>query len=69
MGVEFQRTDQTHYGWMLLQISSDAAIGQIESWAWETRPGVPILAGAVPEPSTWVLLSIGVVLLAWRYRS
>jgi hypothetical protein len=51
MGVEFQRAGVSHYGWIVLQISSAAAIGQIESWAWETRPGMPIIAGAVPEPS------------------
>lgn len=60
MGVEFQSSGNTYYGWALLQISGDyAAIGQIESWAWETRPGVPIFAGAVPEPSTWALFAIG----------
>jgi PEP-CTERM motif len=69
MGVEFQSSGNTYYGWALLQISGDyAAIGQIESWAWETRSGVPIFAGAAPEPSTWALLGFGVVLLAWRRK-
>jgi len=69
MGVEFQRAGATHYGWILLQISEDyAAIGAIESWAWETQPGVPIFAGAVPEPSTWVLLGLGALALVWQGR-
>jgi len=68
MGVEFQLASGTHYGWVLLQISSVAAAGQIEGWAWETRPGVPILAGAVPEPSTRALLVGGGVLIVWFRR-
>lgn len=69
MGLEFQRGGATHYGWMLLQVSENfAAIAGIESWAWETRPGVPILAGAVAEPSTWALLVGGGVLMVWFRR-
>jgi hypothetical protein len=56
MGVQFHLGSDTHYGWVLLQISDSAAFGAIESWAWETEPGVPILAGAVPEPSPFILL-------------
>lgn len=71
MGIEFQRATGTHYGWVLLQISSVAPAGQIEAWAWETRPGVPMFAGAVPEPSTVALLLAGGVLMVWlrRYRN
>lgn len=68
MGVEFERAGATHYGWILLQISDQVAFGSIEAWAWETRPGVPILAGAVPEPSTWALLIGGGVLMGWLRR-
>jgi hypothetical protein len=68
MGVEFERAGATHYGWVLLNVAPDYPAGQIEAWAWETRPGVPILAGAVPEPSTWALLVGGGVLLVWFRR-
>lgn len=69
MGIEFQRDGATHYGWMLLQVSGNfAAVAAIESWAWETRPGVPILAGAVPEPSAWTLLVGGGLLMVWFRR-
>jgi hypothetical protein len=68
MGVEFQRAGATHYGWILLQISDHVAFGSIEAWAWETRPGEAILAGAVPEPSTWALLIGGGVLMVWFRR-
>ena len=71
MGVEFQSGDGTHYGWALLQISGDyAAIGAIESWAWDTRPGEPIVAGAIPEPSGWTLMIGGACLLTYlEYRN
>lgn len=65
MGVEFQRAGATHYGWVLLNVASDYPAGQIEAWAWETRAGVPILAGAVPEPSVWALLVGGGILVVW----
>lgn len=65
MGVEFQRSSGTHYGWVSLYVDSVAPVAVIDSWAWETRPGMPILAGAVPEPSTWALLIGGGVLIVW----
>lgn len=65
MGVEFQRASGTHYGWVSLYVDWFAPVAVIDSWAWETRPGVPILAGAVPEPSTWALLLGGGVLMVW----
>ncbi len=68
MGVEFQRAGSTHYGWVLLYVAPDYPAGQIEAWAWETRPGEAILAGAVPEPSTWALLLGGGVLMVWFRR-
>jgi hypothetical protein len=69
MGVEFQRASGTHYGWVSLYVSPFATpVAVIDSWAWETRPGVPILAGAVPEPSAWALLVGGGVLIVWFRR-
>jgi len=68
MGVEFQRAGNTHYGWALLNIVNGQPSGQIESWAWETRPGMPIVAGAVPEPSTWALVVLGGGLLVYFKR-
>jgi hypothetical protein len=68
MGVEFQRAGDTHYGWISLYVDSVAPVAVIDSWAWETRPRVPILAGAVPEPSTWALLVGGGVVVVWFRR-
>lgn len=56
MGVRFQASDGLHYGWVRVSVPLIGVNGGwIHEWAYETRPGVPILAGAVPEPSTWAL--------------
>ena len=69
MGIEFQRASGTHYGWISLYVDAFAPVAVIDSWAWEMRPGVPILAGAVPEPSTFALLVAGGVLMMWFRRN
>lgn len=68
MGIEFERAGATHYGWVLLNLAPHYPSGTIEAWAWDTRPGEAILAGAVPEPSTWALLVGGGVLMLWFRR-
>lgn len=69
MGVEFQHAGGTHYGWISLYVDAFAPVAVIDSWAWETRAGVPILAGAVPEPSALALLvGGGVLMVCIRHR-
>jgi len=44
------------FGWGLMDCTRFPyafAGGEIISWAYNTMPGAPIQAGAVPEPSTW----------------
>lgn len=69
MGAEFQIDGQPHYGWVRVDVSQVGFNGGwITEYAYDTRPGMPILAGAVPEPSTWTLLIGGGVLMVWRRR-
>ena len=51
------------YGWVRLS----TGIGDVYSsyilhdWAYESQPGVGIVAGVVPEPSTWALFLCGTI--------
>ena len=66
-GIELNIGGSLHYGW--LQIENWDLGGRVLGWAYETRPGVPILTGAVPEPSTWALLVGGGGLMVWFRRN
>jgi len=57
---------QWHYGWMGVQRNE----WELEAFAWgyETEPGVPIAAGAVPEPGTLAMLALGFVAAGARRR-
>lgn len=69
MGMEFQIDDQPHYGWVRVDVSQPGLNGGwITEYAYDTRPGMPILAGAVPEPSTWALLVSGGLVIVWFRR-
>jgi hypothetical protein len=69
IGIELELADGLHYGYFDMVLSGDAAGAALLGWAYDSRPGVPILAGAVPEPSTWVLLLGGGVLMVWFRRN
>ena len=61
MGVEFDIAGATHYGWIDLRVAPDNPYAEIYGWAYETEPGVSIIAGAIPEPATIFLLLGGVL--------
>jgi hypothetical protein len=82
MGIQFQSTSGWHYGWVRIRggLPGEYLTPQgwrfflappawILDWAYETRPGVPIKAGAQPVP---VLLAApkvkrpGFLRLKWR---
>jgi len=70
LAARWQLADGLHYGWIRLSSQGMAHpdnpywiyLGPlVADWAYNTVPGEPILAGAVPEPSAWVLLAAGAI--------
>ena len=69
IGIEFEAEDGIHYGYFDVSPATFLAPRiTLHGWAWETRPGVPILAGRVPEPSTLVFLIVAGGSLLQRRR-
>jgi len=68
VGLQLQINGNTHYGW--IRLGAPVPIfngGWIYDFAYETLPDTPILAGAVPEPSSCGLCAIGIGALLFRY--
>jgi hypothetical protein len=59
VGVELGIDGATHYGWIDIYVSDLGPGALIYGWGYESTPGMPIIAGAVPEPSTIVLMLTG----------
>lgn len=70
-GLQFQQGGETYYGWVRVGAPVVGINGGwIYDYAYETRPNMPILAGAgVPEPSTLWLLAAGAAALLFRKRT
>ena len=69
LGIRFAIGTEPHYGWIRLKMDSvfpNLARGYVTEWAYNTVPDQPIAAGVVPEPSTWVLLTLGLFSM-WRF--
>ncbi len=67
VGLQFEAEDGIHYGWLDIEGVQTRSSIQIYGWAYESTPGVGIVAGAVPEPSSVVLFMIGTI-GAWALR-
>ena len=69
LGFDFQQNGETYYGWAQVGCPiSGLNVGWIYDYAYETTPNTPIVAGAVPEPSTWALLAAGATFLFCRRK-
>ncbi len=59
LGVSFQINGNTHYGWIQIDNPLDVPGGTLTGFAYESTPGIGIVAGAVPEPSSVFLVFLG----------
>ena len=66
-GIRLDVAGSLYYGWIQIH-NFTANWGQISDWAYESNPNTSILAGAVPEPSTWALLMAGAATLFFRCK-
>jgi hypothetical protein len=65
IGLEFELGDGVHYGYFDVSVSGSGPGATLHGWAYESIPNLPITAVAVPEPSTWALIVLGGVFLAY----
>ena len=56
-----------YFGWMRVTFYDDGSTGILHDWAWDTS-GAGIQVGAVPEPGSMGLLSLGAACLVLRRR-
>lgn len=72
-GFRFETAGVSHFGWALAQItyssSPEAYAVTVFEYAYETKPGVAILAGAIPAPGAAAILAVGFVATNRRRRS
>jgi hypothetical protein len=64
LGIAFDVGESTHYGWIHVTLGEvDPDFGFKDpitaSWAYESTPDTPIVAGVIPEPSTGILTMVG----------
>ena len=60
IGVALAKADGLHYGWIRTS-SNFSSVTTIFEVAYETSPGVPIVAGATPSPASVSLLAVWAV--------
>lgn len=69
IGVRFDPGDGDHFGWIEVDRQGwDGYDLHVHAWGYETTPGQPIPAGAVPEPGSLALLAFGFAAAVRRRR-
>ena len=68
--MDLNGTGQINYGWIGIRITNAAdATGEVVGYGYETTPGIGLLAGHVPEPTTLFSALFGGVMavgMFWR---
>jgi len=68
IGIEFHAADGIHYGYLDIGAGPGYAGITLYGWAYESRPGVPLFAGQVPEPSVFILSGLATISFLSRRR-
>ncbi len=69
IGIKFQVSGNTHYGWIQVDIPADVSSVTISGYAYNDTPAGPITAGQIPEPAGLGLLACGAAgILALRRK-
>jgi hypothetical protein len=69
LGFQFQQNSETYYGWARIGCPvSGLNAGWIYDYAYVTTPNTPIMAGAVPEPSTTMLIILAVSVMSLKRK-
>ena len=74
IGVQFQKGNNTHYGWIHFEGPNTPTYGKIIDWGYESEPDTPILAGApkytqptkthtIPTLNEWGMLILMALIL------
>ncbi len=56
VGFDLIDNGNSYYGWIQLSNPLPLVNGRVVDWAYQSSPNIPIMAGAVPEPSPLALL-------------
>jgi hypothetical protein len=67
LGVRFNLGQGNQYGW--IGVIREGHGLDAFAWGYETQPGVPIPAGAIPEPGSLAMLALGATALLARRRN
>lgn len=68
LGVRFDLGSGFQYGWVGVVMDPTDHLLDAFAWGYETVPGEPIEAGAIPEPGTLAALALGATALLGRRR-
>ena len=63
LGLRFEASDGTHYGFMQFEPDRETPGGWIIGWAYESTPNTPITVQPIPEPTSLGLVAAGTSLL------
>jgi len=66
--IRLPKEDGWHYAWLRVNMLPGQTNIIVDSWAYETSPDTPIVAGAIPEASTYLLLGIGIGFLGMLFH-